>query len=175
MSPSIDCDPVALVAKPEVLRATVSLMSNNASLSAPQTSVADTAPSSAMDASVGLPPKAASTAGRIWGAGHIDDYEIKEQIGEGTFGQVFKGLHKKSGEIVALKKVRMDNEREGFPITALRELKILRQLRHNHIVELKDIVSDAARDVVSLDVKQMSNFYLVLIFLLCPVLLCCES
>ena len=46
------------------------------------------------------------------------------------------------GDMVALKKVRTDNEKEGFPITAVREIKILRQLRHANIVNLKEIVTD---------------------------------
>ena len=51
----------------------------------------------------------------------------------------------------------MDNEKEGFPITALRELKILRQLQHPHIVALKDVVTDAS----TLDLKLKTSFYLV--------------
>ena len=46
------------------------------------------------------------------------------------------------GEMVALKKVRLENEKEGFPITAVREIKILRQLNHENIVNLKEIVTD---------------------------------
>ena len=46
------------------------------------------------------------------------------------------------GELVALKKVRLDNEKEGFPITAVREIKILRQLCHKNIVKLQEIVTD---------------------------------
>ena len=45
-------------------------------------------------------------------------------------------------EFVALKKVRLENEKEGFPITAVREIKILRQLQHPNIVNLKEIVTD---------------------------------
>lgn len=47
-----------------------------------------------------------------------------------------------SGEMVALKKVRLDNEKEGFPITAIREIKILRQLNHKSIINMKEIVTD---------------------------------
>ena len=47
-----------------------------------------------------------------------------------------------SGEVVALKKVRLENEKEGFPITAVREIKILRQLNHKNIVNIKEIVTD---------------------------------
>jgi serine/threonine protein kinase len=43
---------------------------------------------------------------------------------------------------VALKKVRLDNEKEGFPITAIREIKILRQLNHRSVVNMKEIVTD---------------------------------
>lgn len=71
----------------------------------------------------------------------VTDFEEIEQIGEGTYGQVWMGRDKLSGEIVALKKVRMDQEKEGFPITAIRELKMLRSLRHENIVNLKEIVT----------------------------------
>jgi len=46
------------------------------------------------------------------------------------------------GHFVALKKVRLENEKEGFPITAVREIKILRQLNHPNIVRLHEIVTD---------------------------------
>jgi len=53
---------------------------------------------------------------------------------------------KRTGEIVALKKVRMDNEKEGFPITAIREIKILKSLNHQNIVKLKEIVTSKAHE-----------------------------
>lgn len=58
--------------------------------------------------------------------------------------QVYKARDTASGELVALKMVRTDNEKEkeGFPITAVREVKILRQLSHENIVNLKEIVTD---------------------------------
>lgn len=71
----------------------------------------------------------------------VSDFEEIEQIGEGAYGQVWMGRDKLSGEIVALKKVRMDQEKEGFPVTAIRELKMLSSLRHENIVNLKEIVT----------------------------------
>lgn len=47
-----------------------------------------------------------------------------------------------NGNRVALKKIRMDNEKEGFPLTAVREIKILTSIRHKNIVRLLDVVSD---------------------------------
>jgi len=52
--------------------------------------------------------------------------------------------NKETGEIVALKKIRMDNEKEGFPITAIREIKILKELHNENIVQLKEIVTSKA-------------------------------
>eukprot|EP00048_Salpingoeca_helianthica_P010785 m.154818 g.154818 ORF g.154818 m.154818 type:complete len:926 (+) comp15138_c7_seq1:56-2833(+) len=92
-----------------------------------------------------------------WPTETADDYELLEQIGEGTFGQVYRGRHRRTGEVVALKKIRMDNEREGFPITALREIRLLRQLQHSSIVRLLNVVSDTP----ALDPKLKASFYLV--------------
>uniref|UniRef100_A0A914UXR0 Cyclin-dependent kinase 12 n=1 Tax=Plectus sambesii TaxID=2011161 RepID=A0A914UXR0_9BILA len=77
-----------------------------------------------------------------WGSGCVDKYELLDQVGEGTYGQVFKAKDTVTGELVALKKVRLENEKEGFPITAVREIKILRQLSHHNVVRLLDIVTD---------------------------------
>ncbi|ONI29204.1 hypothetical protein PRUPE_1G186900 [Prunus persica] len=58
-----------------------------------------------------------------------------------SYGQVYMAREIKTGEIVALKKIRMDNEREGFPITAIREIKILKKLHHENVINLKEIVT----------------------------------
>uniref|UniRef100_A0A9I9CXD1 Protein kinase domain-containing protein n=1 Tax=Cucumis melo TaxID=3656 RepID=A0A9I9CXD1_CUCME len=76
-----------------------------------------------------------------WGSRSVDCFEKLEQIGEGTYGQVYMARELKTGEIVALKKIRMDNEREGFPITAIREIKILKKLHHENVIKLKEIVT----------------------------------
>ena len=54
----------------------------------------------------------------------------------------FCNMYYLPGDFVALKKVRLENEKEGFPITAVREIKILRQLVHPNIVRLHEIVTD---------------------------------
>ncbi|KAI1289232.1 Cyclin-dependent kinase 12 [Halotydeus destructor] len=89
----------------------------------------------------------------------IDVFEIIGQIGEGTYGQVYKARDLKTSEIVALKKVRLENEKEGFPITAVREIKILRMLNHSNIVNLKEIVTDK-QNVLDFR-KDKGAFYLV--------------
>nr|VDD51563.1 unnamed protein product [Brassica oleracea] len=82
----------------------------------------------------------------FWGSRGVDCFEKLEQVGEGTYGQVYMAREIKTGEIVALKKIRMDNEREGFPITAIREIKILKKLDHPNVIHLKEIVTSPGRD-----------------------------
>ncbi|CAB3401383.1 unnamed protein product [Caenorhabditis bovis] len=67
-------------------------------------------------------------------------YDKMEKIGEGTYGTVFKARNKDSGEIVALKRVRLDDDDEGVPSSALREICILRELKHRNVVRLYDVV-----------------------------------
>ena len=54
--------------------------------------------------------------------------------------QVWKARNIETKQIVAMKKILMQNEKEGFPITALREIKILRLLDHKNIVRLNKVV-----------------------------------
>ncbi|ETO75663.1 CMGC/CDK/CRK7 protein kinase, partial [Phytophthora nicotianae P1976] len=76
--------------------------------------------------------------------GDIDNYSIIDKVGSGTYGEVFKCQHKVTKDIVALKKLRPDVEKNGFPVTSIREMKILKYLKHPNILELKEIVSSSA-------------------------------
>ncbi|XP_077374263.1 cyclin-dependent kinase 10 isoform X5 [Festucalex cinctus] len=67
-------------------------------------------------------------------------FEKLNRIGEGTYGIVYRARDTKYDEIVALKKVRMDKEKDGIPISSLREITLLLRLRHPNIVELKEVV-----------------------------------
>ncbi|XP_014284991.1 cyclin-dependent kinase 3 [Halyomorpha halys] len=70
----------------------------------------------------------------------MDKYVRLEKIGEGTYGIVYKAKHKETGQIVALKRIKLDAESEGIPSTTLREIGLLRELKHPNIVALLDIV-----------------------------------
>lgn len=94
-----------------------------------------------------------------WGERCVDLFKTIEIIGEGTYGLVYKARDTFTDELVALKKVRLENEKEGFPITAVREIKILRQLNHPNIVNLKEIVTDK-QDALDFK-KDKGAFYLV--------------
>ncbi|GAU98889.1 hypothetical protein RvY_09972-2 [Ramazzottius varieornatus] len=94
-----------------------------------------------------------------WGERCVTSFKIISQIGEGTYGQVYKAKND-ADELLALKKVRLENEREGFPITAVREIKILRELDHPNIVKLLEIVTDK-QDAVDFRRDREGAFYLV--------------
>uniref|UniRef100_A0A8C1FUF3 Cyclin dependent kinase 10 n=1 Tax=Cyprinus carpio carpio TaxID=630221 RepID=A0A8C1FUF3_CYPCA len=70
----------------------------------------------------------------------VKEFEKMNRIGEGTYGIVYRARDTRTNEIVALKKVRMDKEKDGIPISSLREINLLLRLRHPNIVELKEVV-----------------------------------
>eukprot|EP00058_Branchiostoma_floridae_P003411 XP_002588899.1 hypothetical protein BRAFLDRAFT_115150 [Branchiostoma floridae] len=70
----------------------------------------------------------------------MQKYEKLEKIGEGTYGTVFKAKNKESHEIVALKRVPLDDDHEGVPSSALREICLLKELKHKNIVRLHDVL-----------------------------------
>lgn len=73
------------------------------------------------------------------GCSRISDYELLGKLGEGTFGEVHRARLRKTGALVALKKIIMHHEKDGFPITALREIKLLKLLSHKNILRLEDM------------------------------------
>jgi cell division cycle 2-like protein len=76
-----------------------------------------------------------------WGPSrHVDNFERLNHIEEGSYGWVSRARETATAEIVALKKLKMDNTTDGFPVTALREIQTLKESRHRHIVHLREVV-----------------------------------
>ena len=67
--------------------------------------------------------------------GQANLYTKIEKIGEGTYGVVYKARNKLTGQLVALKKIRLENQEEGVPSTAIREISLLKELKHPNIVQ----------------------------------------
>lgn len=70
----------------------------------------------------------------------VAEFEKLNRIGEGTYGVVYRARDTVSHEIVALKKVRMEREKDGIPLSGLREISLLLNLGHKNIVQLKEVV-----------------------------------
>jgi len=64
----------------------------------------------------------------------IDKYQKLEKLGEGTYGVVYKAKDIKTGDVLALKKIRLESVEEGIPSTAIREIALLKDLQHPNIV-----------------------------------------
>lgn len=67
-------------------------------------------------------------------------YERLNHIEEGSYGVVFRARDKETGDIVAIKKLKLDEEKMGFPITSLREVMALMVCKHEHVVPIREIV-----------------------------------
>jgi cyclin-dependent kinase len=70
----------------------------------------------------------------------MEKYVKIDKLGEGTYGIVYKAKNRETGQIVALKRIRLDSEDEGVPCTAIREISLLKELKHPNIVSLFDVI-----------------------------------
>ncbi|SAM00300.1 hypothetical protein [Absidia glauca] len=69
----------------------------------------------------------------------VEDFQKLNRVGEGTYGVVYRVKDTKTGSVVALKKIRMERETDGMPISSLREISILKRMRHANIVNVTDV------------------------------------
>lgn len=89
----------------------------------------------------------------------LDQFEIKSVLGVGKYGRVSKAWDKTRQTNVAIKEIQVENQDEGIPITTLREIVLLKGIKHRNVVELLDTVVDT----------EHSRIYLVLEFMDCDL------
>ncbi|KAI1426043.1 Pkinase-domain-containing protein [Xylaria sp. FL1777] len=90
----------------------------------------------------------------------VENYDKLNDIEEGAYGWVARAREIKTGEVVALKRLKLDNDestRTGLPETGLREIQILKDCSHKNIVKLREVV-------VGEDTSRIENIFLVLEF-----------
>lgn len=87
--------------------------------------------------------------GLIEGCDSIENYFYLNKIHEGVYGIVFRAKDKITNEIYAIKKVKLNkDQKEGFPITSIREINILLSLKHPNIVNLKEVAVGSSLDKI---------------------------
>ena len=69
----------------------------------------------------------------------MERYERGEKLGQGQFGEVFRAVEKETGRVVAIKRVGVGSQEQGINFTALREIKLLKELKGEYIVPLVDV------------------------------------
>ena len=69
------------------------------------------------------------------------DFKLIGMVGAGTYGMVYKAWNYKERKYFALKKIDISkNDGDGFPITAIREIKLLKMLNHKNIIDLMGLI-----------------------------------
>ncbi|KAH6890330.1 kinase-like domain-containing protein [Thelonectria olida] len=79
---------------------------------------------------------------RGWGKSRsVENYDKLNDIEEGTYGWVARATDKATGKVVALKRLKLDPaDRNGLPVTGLREIQILKDCKHRNIVAMEEVV-----------------------------------
>lgn len=80
----------------------------------------------------------------------VECYERLNFIDEGTYGVVFRARDIQTGKIYALKQVKLSREKDGFPITSLREITTLLSVSHENVVQLREVVVGSTLDKIYL-------------------------
>uniref|UniRef100_A0A3B3B947 cyclin-dependent kinase n=1 Tax=Oryzias melastigma TaxID=30732 RepID=A0A3B3B947_ORYME len=84
----------------------------------------------------------------VQGCRSVEEFQCLNRIEEGTYGVVYRAKDKKTDEIVALKRLKMEKEKEGFPITSLREINTILKAQHPNIVTVREIVVGSNMDKI---------------------------
>ena len=94
------------------------------------------------------------------GCRSVSAFHKLEKLGEGTYGSVYAARDKETDQLVALKRVKLSGDsldREGMPQTSLREVGLLRRLRHPHVVSLLEVVVGSKLDSVFLVLERVDH------------------
>jgi len=78
---------------------------------------------------------------------HLEDYEVGNLIGEGTSGQVMAATVRGTGQLVAIKRIKLDVQQEGVRGDVLREIRLLQELQHPNVLQLVDCVVSDEREI----------------------------
>ncbi|KAI4291437.1 hypothetical protein PAPHI01_0711 [Pancytospora philotis] len=96
----------------------------------------------------------------------ISSFQKLEKIGEGTYGVVYKAEDRQTGRLVALKKIRPESENEGIPATTIREVFLLKNLKHSTIIDLMEVIHSDDKmylvfEYIETDLKRLIDRFVV--------------
>lgn len=86
----------------------------------------------------------------LQGCRSVEEFQLLNRIEEGTYGVVYRAKDKRTSEVVALKRLKMEKEKDGFPITSLREINTLLKAQHENVVTVREIVIGSNVDKIFL-------------------------
>ena len=92
----------------------------------------------------------------------MEKYQKLDRIGEDTYRVVHKARDVTTGELVALKKIRLEHEDEGIPSTTICEISLLKELKHPNIVRLHDVMEKSLTlvfEYLNQDLKELLYAY----------------
>eukprot|EP01089_Gocevia_fonbrunei_P021075 TRINITY_DN8032_c0_g1_i1.p1 TRINITY_DN8032_c0_g1~~TRINITY_DN8032_c0_g1_i1.p1 ORF type:complete len:367 (+),score=42.61 TRINITY_DN8032_c0_g1_i1:106-1101(+) len=89
------------------------------------------------------------TLDKDFGDSQLAFYEVLQQVGSGTYAVVYKARHKKTKKMYALKQIKMEKSgEEGVPFTVIREISLLKRLRHHpNIVKLHQVINSETKGI----------------------------
>ncbi|KAI8899149.1 kinase-like domain-containing protein [Globomyces pollinis-pini] len=87
----------------------------------------------------------------------VDNYEKLNRIEEGSYGIVYRAKDKDTNDIVALKKLKLENEKDGFPITSLREIHTLKLIDHPNVVKVLEIVATSSLNHIFIAMEYLDH------------------
>lgn len=93
----------------------------------------------------------------VEGCRSSDLYEKLEKIGEGTYGAVYKARNRETNEMMALKRLKLESETEGFPITSIRETITLLKGKHPNVIDVREIVFGNRLDQIYIVMEYMDR------------------
>lgn len=94
----------------------------------------------------------------------VSSFQKLEKIGEGTYGIVYKARERRTGRYVALKKIRPESENEGIPATTIREILLLKNLKHSTVIDLIEVIHNEDKmylvfEFIETDLKRLIDDY----------------
>lgn len=66
-----------------------------------------------------------------------NSYSKLAKVGEGTYASVFLAQHIPSGRKAAIKKIKVLSSKDGLDVTAIREVKFLKELQHPNVIQVR--------------------------------------